>query len=123
MKAFLPGLTRAYYNVWIIPYFQCLSVNVCILYSPLDTVIVQVQQWGVVGAQQVAEQVLLNGVSLKDKSQEVDSIIQTMSIDALLPTLINVNQTSILSKKIIMYNFGQGWSVKYLSTAFFFLFR
>lgn len=92
------------------------------IFPSLDTVIVQVQQWGVVGAQQVAEQVLLNGVSLKDKSQEVDSIIQTMSFDAL-PTLINVNQTSILSKKINMYNFGQGWSVKHLSTAFFFLFR
>ncbi|XP_034090319.1 uncharacterized protein LOC117558326 [Gymnodraco acuticeps] len=68
---------------------------------PVDTVIVQVQQWGVVGAQQVAEQVLLNGVSLKDKSQEVDSIIQTMSVDSF-PTLINVNQTSILSNHTVL---------------------
>ncbi|KAF3858247.1 hypothetical protein F7725_011448 [Dissostichus mawsoni] len=40
--------------------------------------------------------------SLKDKSQEVDSIIQTMSVDALLPTLINVNQTSILSNHTVL---------------------
>lgn len=75
-------------------YFFCL---------PSDTIIVQVQQWGVVGAQQVSEQVLLNGVSLTGKSQEVDSIIQIMSADALLPTLISINQTSVLSKNIIMY--------------------
>ncbi|XP_063740967.1 uncharacterized protein LOC134865407 [Eleginops maclovinus] len=69
---------------------------------PVDTIIVQVQQWGVGGAQQVAEQVLLNGVSLKRKSQQVDSIIQSISVDALLPTLINVNQTSILSNHTVL---------------------
>lgn len=52
-----------------------------------------------VGAQQVVEQVLLNGVSLTGKNQEVDSIIQTMSADAQLPILIGVNQTLVLSKK------------------------
>lgn len=70
-------------------YFGCLL---------LDTVIVQVQQWGVVGGQQVVKQVLLNGVSLTGISQEVDSIIQTMSADALLPSLISENQTSVWSK-------------------------
>ncbi|XP_070701454.1 uncharacterized protein [Pempheris klunzingeri] len=61
---------------------------------PVDTIIVQIQQWGVVGAQRVVEQVLLNGVSLTGPSQEVDSIIQTMSADSLLPALQSVNQTS-----------------------------
>lgn len=64
----------------------------------LDTVIVQIQQWGVVGDQQVKNQVLLNGVSLSGTSQEVDSIIQTMSADAHLSTLSSVKQTSALSK-------------------------
>lgn len=76
------------------------TVIVCL---PLDGIIVQVQQWGVVGAQRVVEQVILNGVSLPSTSQQVDSIIQTMSADALLPTVISVNQTSGLSKKIIIY--------------------
>lgn len=58
----------------------------------------QVQQWGVVGAHRVVDQVLLNGVSLSGTSQEVDCIIQTISVDAHLPTIINVNQTSLLSK-------------------------
>ncbi|XP_051261773.1 uncharacterized protein LOC127366653 [Dicentrarchus labrax] len=62
--------------------------------APIDTIIVQVQQWGVVGAQRVMEQVLLNGVSLTHKSQEVDHIVQTMSADALPRTLISLNQTS-----------------------------
>lgn len=69
---------------------------------PVDAIIVQVQQWGVVGAHQVMEQVLLNGVSLTGKSQEVDSIIQTMSADALLPTLIRINQTSLLRNHTVL---------------------
>ncbi|XP_059200660.1 uncharacterized protein LOC131980434 [Centropristis striata] len=69
---------------------------------PVDTIIVQVQQWGVVGAQHVMEQVLLNGVSITGKSQEVGSIIQTMSADALLPTLISVNQTSVLGNHTVL---------------------
>ncbi|XP_054452191.1 uncharacterized protein LOC129088938 [Anoplopoma fimbria] len=69
---------------------------------PVDTVIVQVQQRGVVGAQQVVEQVLLNGVFLNHKSQEVDSILQTMSADALLPTLISFNQTSALRNHTVL---------------------
>ncbi|XP_032386574.1 uncharacterized protein si:dkeyp-13a3.10 [Etheostoma spectabile] len=69
---------------------------------PIDTIIVQVQQWGVVGAQQVEEQVLLNGVSLTGKNQEVDNIIQTMSADAQLPILIGINQTSVLRNHIVL---------------------
>ncbi|XP_037644138.1 uncharacterized protein LOC119499023 isoform X2 [Sebastes umbrosus] len=62
---------------------------------PVDTIIVQVQQWGVLGTQRVVDQVLLNGVPLTGKSQEVDLIIRTMSADALLLTLISVYQTSV----------------------------
>ncbi|XP_034743130.1 uncharacterized protein LOC117953850 [Etheostoma cragini] len=69
---------------------------------PIDTIIVQVQQWGVVGAQQVEQQVLLNGVSLTGKNQEVESIIQTMSAEAQLPTLIGINQTSVLRNHIVL---------------------
>lgn len=69
---------------------------------PVDTIIVQVQQWGLAGAHQVVEQVLLNGVSLMGKSQEVDSIIQTMSADAPLPTLIN--QTSVLRNHTVLHS-------------------
>ncbi|XP_039999087.1 uncharacterized protein LOC120798676 [Xiphias gladius] len=63
---------------------------------PVDTVIVQVQQWGVVGAQRVEKQVLLNGVFLTGTGQEFSSIIQTILADVLLPTLITGNQTSAL---------------------------
>lgn len=69
---------------------------------PLDTILVQVQQRGVVGARQVVEQVLFNGVSLTGKSPEVDRIIQTISADPLLPTLLRFNQTSAMSKKILI---------------------
>lgn len=71
---------------------------------PVDTIIVQVQQWGVVGAHQVGKQVLLNGVFLSGTSQEVDSIIQTISADALLPTLISVNQTSVLRNHTVLHS-------------------
>ncbi|XP_029308637.1 uncharacterized protein LOC115021998 [Cottoperca gobio] len=71
---------------------------------PVDTIIVQVQQWAVVGALQVTEQVLLNGVSLSGKSQEFDSIIQTMSADTLLPTLISVNHTSSLMNHTVLHS-------------------
>uniref|UniRef100_UPI0037E8E1EA uncharacterized protein n=1 Tax=Semicossyphus pulcher TaxID=241346 RepID=UPI0037E8E1EA len=63
---------------------------------PVDTIILQVQQLGVVGSYQVKEQVLLNGVSLASTNQEVDSMIRTMSASALLPGLISVNNTSVL---------------------------
>lgn len=66
---------------------------------PVDTIIVQVQQRGVIGAQRVVEQVLLNGVPLTGKSQEVDRIIQTMSVS---PTLISVNQTSVLINHTVL---------------------
>ncbi|XP_044075046.1 uncharacterized protein LOC122886655 isoform X2 [Siniperca chuatsi] len=64
---------------------------------PVDTIIVQVQQWGVVGTQRVVDQVLLNGVALTGTSQEVDHIIKNMSADALPPALITVNQASVLT--------------------------
>lgn len=69
---------------------------------PVDIVIVQVQQRRVVGAQQVVEQVLLNGVSLTGKSQEVDGIIQTMSADPFLPTLVSFNQTSVMRNHTVL---------------------
>ncbi|XP_013886706.1 uncharacterized protein si:dkeyp-13a3.10 [Austrofundulus limnaeus] len=60
---------------------------------PLEATIVQIQQRGVVGAQQVTEQVLVNGVSLVNPSEEVKSIVQSMSAGALL-TAVNINKTS-----------------------------
>lgn len=63
---------------------------------------VQVQQWLVVGGQYVEGQVLLNGVSLTGTSQEFKNIIKTISSNLLPPSLISVNQTSELSKKITM---------------------
>ncbi|XP_056247846.1 uncharacterized protein LOC130179110 [Seriola aureovittata] len=68
---------------------------------PLDTVLVQVQQWVVVGAQRIEEQVLLNGVSLTGTSQEFNSIIKTISTDGLPLTLISVNQSSVLRNHTI----------------------
>ncbi|KAM7400644.1 hypothetical protein PAMA_005031 [Pampus argenteus] len=69
---------------------------------PVDTAILQVQQWGVVGAHRVVEQVLLNGVSFIGTSKEVSSVIQTMSDDALLPTLMSVNQTAVLRNHTVL---------------------
>ncbi|XP_030257452.1 uncharacterized protein LOC115571934 [Sparus aurata] len=69
---------------------------------PVDTIIVQVQQWGVVGAQRVVDQVLVNGVSLTGSSEEVDRIIQTLSADARLSTLTSVNQTSALRNHTVL---------------------
>ncbi|XP_074507374.1 uncharacterized protein LOC141777221 [Sebastes fasciatus] len=66
---------------------------------PVDTIIVQVQQRGVVGSQRVMEQVLLNGVPFTGKSQEVDRIVQDMSVS---PTLISVNQTSVLINHTVL---------------------
>ncbi|XP_037314827.2 uncharacterized protein LOC119209516 isoform X1 [Pungitius pungitius] len=65
---------------------------------PVDTILVQVQQRGVVGAQQVVEQVLFNGVSLPGKSH----IIQTISADSLLPTLLRFNQTSVMRDHTVL---------------------
>lgn len=60
---------------------------------PVEAVMVQVQQWGVVGSSRVREQVLLNGVTLKGSSGEVDRIIKTISLSSALP---NVSHTSVL---------------------------
>ncbi|XP_028988163.1 uncharacterized protein LOC114844742 [Betta splendens] len=62
---------------------------------PVDTVVVQVQQWGVVGAQHSVQQVLLNGLPLTGTSQEVHSVIQSMLAESLLPAVIGDNQTSV----------------------------
>lgn len=70
--------------------------------APVDTIIVQIQRWGVVGGQWSTEQVLLNGVSLTTTRQEVDSIVQNMSVDTPLPVLISVNQTSGLTNHTIL---------------------
>lgn len=66
--------------------------------SSSDTVVVQVQQWGLVGTQQVVDQVLLNGVVLTDTKQ-VDIIIRTISADAHLLALTGANQTVTPGKK------------------------
>lgn len=72
--------------------------------APVDIIIVQIQQWGVVGAHRVTEQVLLNGVSLSGTSQGVSSVIQAMSSDALLPALLRGNKTSALSNHTILHS-------------------
>ncbi|XP_027875248.1 uncharacterized protein LOC114145820 [Xiphophorus couchianus] len=68
----------------------------------VDAIIVQIQQWGVVGAQHVAEQVLLNGISLSSPSWEVQSIIKSMSASDLLPDGISNNQTSVLRNHTVL---------------------
>ncbi|XP_076601512.1 uncharacterized protein LOC143329486 isoform X2 [Chaetodon auriga] len=87
-------------------FFGILALMLCDLSLslpvPVDTIIVQVQQLGVVGAQRVVDQVLLNGVSLAGISQEIDSIVQTMSADTLLPTHISVNQTTVLRNHTVL---------------------
>lgn len=59
---------------------------------------VQVQQWGVVGTEQVVDQVILNGVVLTD-TKEVDIIIRTISADAHVLALTSANQTATPGKK------------------------
>ncbi|XP_056912008.1 uncharacterized protein LOC130538439 isoform X12 [Takifugu flavidus] len=67
------------------------------LKQPGDTiVIVQLQTWGVVGAQQLKGHVLLNGVSLPPTNQEVDGIIKSMSVDDHLPNIVGVNLALVL---------------------------
>ncbi|TWW73291.1 hypothetical protein D4764_15G0006850 [Takifugu flavidus] len=67
------------------------------LKQPGDTiVIVQLQTWGVIGAQQLKGHVLLNGVSLPPTNQEVDGIIKSMSVDEHLLNVNGVNLTSVL---------------------------
>ncbi|KAK2822407.1 hypothetical protein Q5P01_022472 [Channa striata] len=70
--------------------------------APVDTIIIQVQQWGEVGAQHVVRQVLLNGESLTDTSQEVNNIIQIISADSLLPAPFSDNQTSVLRNHTVL---------------------
>lgn len=64
----------------------------------LDTVMVQVQKWEVVGTHRVVDQVLLNGFSLPDTSPEVDVILRIISADAHLPNLTGLNQALTLGK-------------------------
>lgn len=69
--------------------------------APVDAVVVQIQQWGVVGTQQVVDQVLLNGVVLTDMKQ-VDIIIRTISADAHLRALTSTNQTVTPANHIVL---------------------
>ncbi|XP_014870164.1 uncharacterized protein LOC106934646 [Poecilia latipinna] len=68
----------------------------------VDAIIVQIQQSGVVGAQHVTEQVLLNGISLSSPSWEVQSIIKSMSTSDLLPDGICNNHTSVLRNHTVL---------------------
>ncbi|KAM6918171.1 uncharacterized protein FYW49_007784 [Xenentodon cancila] len=68
---------------------------------PVDAIVVQIQQWGVVGGQQFGERVLFNGVSLS-RSDEVNNIIKTMSAGALIPASISLNQISALKDHTIL---------------------
>lgn len=52
------------------------------------------------GAQWVEEQVLVNGVALTDTSQELKSIIKSISADPHIPSVIN--STSVASKTVVM---------------------
>ncbi|KAM9844800.1 uncharacterized protein ACBR49_011580 isoform 2-T2 [Aulostomus maculatus] len=70
--------------------------------APVDAVIVQVQQWVVEGTPQVLEQVLLNGVSYTGPSQEVNSILQTMSADSLTLILMSVNQMEVQKNHTVL---------------------
>lgn len=72
--------------------------------APVETVMVQIQQRGVIGAQRFTERVLVNGVPLSDFSQGVSSVIQTMSSDAVLPALLSSNNTSALSNHTILHS-------------------
>ncbi|XP_056912012.1 uncharacterized protein LOC130538439 isoform X16 [Takifugu flavidus] len=63
---------------------------------PVDTAIVQMQTWGVVGAQQLKGHVLLNGVSLPPTNQEVAGIIKSMSVDEHLLNVIGINLALVL---------------------------
>lgn len=67
-----------------------------------DAIIVQIQRWGVVGTQHVAEHVLLNGISLSRPSWEVQRIIKSISSSDLLPGGINNNHTSALKNHTIL---------------------
>lgn len=60
--------------------------------------VVQVQSWGVVGAQQLKTSVLLNGASLTGANKGVDAIIKNMSVHEHIPSVVAVNLTSELSK-------------------------
>uniref|UniRef100_A0A087XUQ8 Uncharacterized protein n=1 Tax=Poecilia formosa TaxID=48698 RepID=A0A087XUQ8_POEFO len=79
--------------------FDSMLKFVCVL---SDAIIVQIQQSGVVGAQHVAEQVLLNGISLSSPSWEVQSIIKIMSASDLLPDGICNNHTSVLRNHTVL---------------------
>ncbi|KAM4556447.1 uncharacterized protein V3H82_016392 [Fundulus diaphanus] len=68
----------------------------------VDGIIVQIQRWGVVGAQHSAEQVLLNGNSLSSPSWEVNRIIESISTIALLPAGFSNNQTPALKNHTIL---------------------
>lgn len=70
--------------------------------APVDTVMVQVQKWEVVGTHRVVDQVLLNGFSLPDTSPEVDVILRVISADAHLPNLTGLNQALTLANHTVL---------------------
>nr|XP_015812423.2 uncharacterized protein si:dkeyp-13a3.10 [Nothobranchius furzeri] len=69
---------------------------------PVEAIIVQIQQRGVVGDQHVTEHVLLNGVSLRSPTQEVKNILKTLSAGPLLPATTTFNQISALKNHTII---------------------
>lgn len=85
---------------------------------PVDTVVVQVQQWLVLGARpQVLHRVLLNGVPFTGTSQEVKDIIQRMSADSHPLILMGIshaaaskNHTVLRSRECILEGSQLHWA-------------
>lgn len=84
-------------------FFLWMHVDSPVIPLSLDTVVVQVQQWEVVGSHRVVDQVLLNGFSLSNKSHEVDVILRAISVDAHLPNLTGLKQAVTLGKWKVMF--------------------
>ncbi|XP_077414893.1 uncharacterized protein LOC144044387 isoform X2 [Vanacampus margaritifer] len=68
---------------------------------PVDTAVVQLQQWVPLGTRHISERVLLNGVPYSGATQEVNSIIQRMSADSI-PLRLLANQTAVSSNHTIL---------------------
>nr|XP_057924509.1 uncharacterized protein LOC131126227 isoform X2 [Doryrhamphus excisus]XP_057924510.1 uncharacterized protein LOC131126227 isoform X2 [Doryrhamphus excisus] len=72
-----------------------------LLLVPVDMAIVQVQQWVVVGARPITERVLLNGDCLP-RTEEFNSVLQSMSADSLPLILVSVSRTSLLQNQTVL---------------------
>lgn len=71
--------------------------------SPIiESVIVQIQKWTVVGTPRSGSQSLLNGVSLTDTSSELNLLIKSISAEALPMAFTNINNTSLLRNHTIL---------------------